>query len=181
MCYIFFLLSLLVMNSQFISSLQFAGIPCKFAMKCTNPKCIFAHPSPVAPTTAFCGRLTKICRDGLDCTRPDCYFGHRSPALVASYFKERQLEWENNFTAFLTEEFPKSKHNAAFHEYLKAFCPEALTSNSLYCEIAKKLREEHQIQMEMDECFELIDNIEAEFDEAIEAEENQDCMDALED
>jgi hypothetical protein len=84
-----------------------------------------------------------MCRNGLKCTRPECYFGHRFPALVVSYFKQRHLEWKRNFTAFLTQEFPKPDHNAAF---LSVFHPEALKSNALYLEIAKKLREDYRNQ-----------------------------------
>ena len=140
---------------------QLTGIPCKFAMKCTRPECTYAHPNPMAPITTVITKLTKLCRNGLKCTRSDCYFGHSSPALFYQQAVLRHNEWVRNFEAFLTEENPKSDHNKAFNEYLAVFHPEARSSNALWLEIAKNLREEHRIQTEMEECLDAIDEINA--------------------
>jgi hypothetical protein len=182
------------MNFQFVASpsntklSQLTGIPCKFAMKCTRPECIFGHPSPMAPVTAAITKVTKLCRNDLQCSRPDCHFAHHSPASFHQQAALRHQQWVRNFEAFLTEENPKSEHNKAFNEYLAVFHPEARTSNALWLEIAKKLREEHRIRIEMDECLDAIDEINAarhanEVEDEFEdnQEENQELMDAFED
>jgi hypothetical protein len=151
------------MNSQFASPsihvTQITGIPCKFAMKCTRSECIYAHPSPMAPITATITKLTKLCRNGLQCTRSNCYFAHYSPALFHRQAVLRHNQWVHNFEAFLTEENPNSDHNKAFNEYLAVFYPDACSSNALWLEIAKNMREEHRIQTEMEECLDAIDEI----------------------
>jgi len=55
---------------------------CKYALKCTNPQCRYAHPSPVATPESGMVLSTEFCPQGKDCKDKDCKLGHVSPSVV---------------------------------------------------------------------------------------------------
>lgn len=55
---------------------------CKFAMKCTNAHCRWAHPSPVATDQSGVVLSNEACEAGRHCVDKDCVKGHVSPAAV---------------------------------------------------------------------------------------------------
>ncbi|RDB25263.1 hypothetical protein Hypma_007593 [Hypsizygus marmoreus] len=55
---------------------------CKFSMKCTNPHCRYAHPSPVATAESGVVLSNEACEKGKDCQDKDCIKGHVSPSVL---------------------------------------------------------------------------------------------------
>ncbi|EJT96742.1 hypothetical protein DACRYDRAFT_97521 [Dacryopinax primogenitus] len=60
------------------------GTLCKFGLKCTNPMCHYAHPSPVATVESGLVLSEEICPDGKNCKNPECVRVHPSPANAES-------------------------------------------------------------------------------------------------
>ncbi|KAF8870870.1 hypothetical protein CPB85DRAFT_1430861 [Mucidula mucida] len=57
---------------------------CKFSLKCTNPHCRWAHPSPVATTESGVVVSTEPCEQGKNCKDKDCAKTHVSPAVLTA-------------------------------------------------------------------------------------------------
>ncbi|KAH9855977.1 hypothetical protein C2E23DRAFT_773433 [Lenzites betulinus] len=55
---------------------------CKFSLKCTNPLCRYAHPSPVATPESGVVLSNDPCEKGKDCKDKDCIKAHVSPAVL---------------------------------------------------------------------------------------------------
>jgi len=55
---------------------------CKFNLKCSNPHCRYAHPSPVATAESGVVLSNEACEKGKDCQDKDCIKGHVSPAVL---------------------------------------------------------------------------------------------------
>lgn len=78
---------------------------CRYSLGCTNPLCLYSHPSPSAAmrrkAAASIGRamtaskddpiLTsdRPCRFGIECTNVECGFSHVSPAVLFVTLKNR--------------------------------------------------------------------------------------------
>lgn len=57
---------------------------CRFGVACTNARCHFSHPSPVATQASGIVLRTEACPQGRACKDADCGYSHVSPAQVAS-------------------------------------------------------------------------------------------------
>jgi hypothetical protein len=55
---------------------------CKFGVGCTNKRCPYSHPSPVATQASGMVLRADACPNGKQCKDPDCPFSHVSPAQV---------------------------------------------------------------------------------------------------
>ena len=55
---------------------------CKFNIKCSNPHCRYAHPSPVATAESGVVLSNEACDKGKGCQDKDCIKGHVSPAVL---------------------------------------------------------------------------------------------------
>ncbi|KZO90349.1 hypothetical protein CALVIDRAFT_542754 [Calocera viscosa TUFC12733] len=60
------------------------GTLCKFGLKCTNPTCHYAHPSPAATIETGLVLSDELCAEGKECKNPDCTKVHPSPATAES-------------------------------------------------------------------------------------------------
>ncbi|KAK4687339.1 nuclear polyadenylated RNA-binding protein NAB2, partial [Tremellales sp. Uapishka_1] len=55
---------------------------CKFSVGCTNPVCIYSHPSPVADEKTGMVLSEEACENGKNCKDPECIKSHISPAAT---------------------------------------------------------------------------------------------------
>lgn len=55
---------------------------CKFGVGCTNVRCPYSHPSPVATIASGVVLRTDPCPNGKACKDADCSYSHVSPAQV---------------------------------------------------------------------------------------------------
>lgn len=55
---------------------------CKFGVGCSNARCIYSHPSPVADEKTGMVLSEEPCEAGKDCKNPECVKSHISPAAV---------------------------------------------------------------------------------------------------
>lgn len=55
---------------------------CKFSVGCSNPRCPYSHPSPVADELSGVVLSADPCREGIKCADKDCIKSHVSPAVV---------------------------------------------------------------------------------------------------
>ncbi|KAJ9100558.1 hypothetical protein QFC21_003601 [Naganishia friedmannii] len=55
---------------------------CKFGVGCTNKRCPYSHPSPVATEASGMVLRSEACPNGKGCKDPDCPYSHVSPAQV---------------------------------------------------------------------------------------------------
>ncbi|KAJ9093563.1 hypothetical protein QFC19_008290 [Naganishia cerealis] len=53
---------------------------CKFGVGCTNKRCTYSHPSPVATEASGIVLRSEACPNGKGCKDPDCSYSHVSPA-----------------------------------------------------------------------------------------------------
>ncbi|KZT53063.1 hypothetical protein CALCODRAFT_63694 [Calocera cornea HHB12733] len=60
------------------------GTLCKFGLKCSNPTCSYAHPSPAATVETGLVLSDELCAEGKDCNNADCTKVHPSPAKAES-------------------------------------------------------------------------------------------------
>ncbi|KAK9479283.1 hypothetical protein V1514DRAFT_328946, partial [Lipomyces japonicus] len=79
---------------------------CKYGIKCSNPSCAFAHPTPANGNALILRK--ENCEEGNGCHDPNCDKTHPSPASLLS--EERQQE---NKEAFLLRSLEACK----FHPY----------------------------------------------------------------
>ncbi|BEI86627.1 hypothetical protein CcaverHIS002_0609140 [Cutaneotrichosporon cavernicola] len=56
---------------------------CKFGVGCTNARCTYSHPSPVADEKSGMVLSEEACEAGKDCKDPECIKSHVSPAAVS--------------------------------------------------------------------------------------------------
>ena len=55
---------------------------CKYAVACSNSRCIYSHPSPVADEKTGMVLSEDACEAGKECKDPECIQSHVSPAAV---------------------------------------------------------------------------------------------------
>ncbi|KAF9529700.1 hypothetical protein CPB83DRAFT_875400 [Crepidotus variabilis] len=55
---------------------------CKFGLKCTNARCRYSHPSPVATPESGVVLSNDPCENGKNCKDKDCIKAHVSPAVL---------------------------------------------------------------------------------------------------
>lgn len=60
---------------------------CKFGVGCTNKRCPYSHPSPVATQASGMVLRADACPNGRECKDPDCPYSHVSPAQVNGEYK----------------------------------------------------------------------------------------------
>ncbi|GMK57867.1 hypothetical protein CspeluHIS016_0407010 [Cutaneotrichosporon spelunceum] len=56
---------------------------CKFGVGCSNARCTYSHPSPVADEKSGMVLSEEACEAGKDCKDPECIKSHVSPATVS--------------------------------------------------------------------------------------------------
>lgn len=55
---------------------------CKFGVGCSNARCTYSHPSPVADEKSGMVLSEEACEAGKDCKDPECIKSHVSPAAA---------------------------------------------------------------------------------------------------
>jgi hypothetical protein len=59
---------------------------CKYSLACSNPSCVYSHPSPAATPESALVLSTEPCEAMRECKDLDCLKSHISPAACQSSF-----------------------------------------------------------------------------------------------
>ena len=70
-----------------IPSKPTSTVLCKYSVGCSNARCSYSHPSPVADEKTGMVLSEEACELGTQCKDPECTKSHVSPAAVLGGFR----------------------------------------------------------------------------------------------